>query len=71
MTPKDVRCQLALAEFPLKPLNLFVSNLQSYSYFFEEGSGSVVECLTKDQRAVGSSLSSVTALWSLSKTHLP
>ena len=33
-------------------------------------SGSVVECLTRDQRAAGSSLTGVTALWSLSKTHL-
>ena len=33
-------------------------------------SGSVVECLTRDRRAVGSSLTGVTALWSLSKTHL-
>ena len=35
-----------------------------------ERSGSVVERLTRDRRAVGSSLSGVTALWSLSKTHL-
>ena len=35
-----------------------------------ERSGSVVECLTRDQEAVGSSLTGVTALWSLSKTHL-
>ena len=35
-------------------------------------SGSVVhvECLTRDQGAAGSSLTSITALWSLSKTHL-
>ena len=32
--------------------------------------GSVVECLTRDQGAVGSSLTGVTALWSLSNTHL-
>ena len=31
---------------------------------------SVVECLTRDREAVGSSLTGVTALWSLSKTHL-
>ena len=30
----------------------------------------VVECLTRDRRAAGSSLTGVTALWSLSKTHL-
>ena len=35
-----------------------------------ERSGSVVECLTPDRRAAGSSLTGVTALWSLSKTHL-
>ena len=35
-----------------------------------ERSGSVVECLTRDRRAAGSSLTGVTALWSLSKTHL-
>ena len=35
-----------------------------------ERSGSVVECLTRDRRAPGSSLTGVAALWSLSKTHL-
>ena len=35
-----------------------------------ERSGSVVECLTRDLRAAGSSLTGVTALWYLSKTHL-
>ena len=35
-----------------------------------ESSGSVVECLTRDRGAAGSSLTGVTALWSLSKTHL-
>ena len=35
-----------------------------------EGSGSVVECLTQDWGAAGLSLTGVTALWSLSKTHL-
>ena len=35
-----------------------------------ERSGSVVECLTQDRGAAGSSLTGVTALWSLSKTHL-
>ena len=35
-----------------------------------ERSGSVVECLTRDRRAAGSSLTGITALWSLSKTHL-
>ena len=31
---------------------------------------SVVECLTRDRGVVGSSLTSVTVLWSLNKTHL-
>ena len=35
-----------------------------------ERSGSVVECLTRDRGAAGSSLTGVTALLSLSKTHL-
>ena len=38
--------------------------------FFFKRSGSVVECLTGDLRAAGSSLTDVTALWSLGKTHL-
>ena len=35
-----------------------------------ERSVSVVECLNRDRGAAGSSLTGVTALWSLSKTHL-
>ena len=35
-----------------------------------ERSGSVVECLTRDRGAAGSSLTGITALLSLSKTHL-
>ena len=35
-----------------------------------EHSGSVVECLTQERGAGGLSLTGVTALWSLSKTHL-
>ena len=45
--------------------NFMVNNLQ-----IRERSGSVVECLTRDRRVAGSSLIGVTALWSLSKTHL-
>ena len=40
-------------------------------YADRERSGSVVEYLTRDRRATGSSLTGVTALWSLSKTHYP
>ena len=35
-----------------------------------ERSGRGVECLTGDRGAAGSSLTGVTALWSLSKIHL-
>ena len=35
-----------------------------------EPSCSMVECLIRDRRPAGSSLTAVTALWSLSKTHL-
>ena len=42
----------------------------NHSSHIGERSGSVVECLTRDRRAAGSSLTGVTALWSLSKTHL-
>ena len=34
-----------------------------------ERSGSVVECLTRDRGAPDSSLTGVTALWSLGKSH--
>ena len=39
-------------------------------YHLRECSGSVEECLTGDRGTAGSSLTGVTALWSLSKTHL-
>ena len=35
-----------------------------------ERSGSVVECLTRDRGAADWSLTGVTVLWALSKTHL-
>ena len=48
-----------------------------YEYFKQnlklepwERSSSVEECLTGDRGVAGSSLTGVTALWSLSKTHL-
>ena len=45
-------------------------DFRRYNLGWWERSGSVVECLTQDQEAAGSSLTGVTALWSLSKTHL-
>ena len=58
-----------------QPQNLEFSNSQiqflwKVSLIVRERSGSVVECLTLDRRAMGSSLTGVTPLWSLSKTHL-
>ena len=44
--------------------------LPSVFKLWRERNGSVVECLTRDRRAAGSSLTGITALWSLSKTHL-
>ena len=41
-----------------------------YFYILRERSGSVVECLTRDRRAAGSSLTGVSALWSMIKTNL-
>ena len=40
-------------------------------YQSRERSGSVVECTTRNWGATGSSLTGVTVLWSLSKTHYP
>ena len=45
--------------------SIFITNQDVW-----ERSGSVVECLTGDWRAAGSSLTGITALKSLSKTHL-
>ena len=64
----QVACCLFLAQF--KHLtNIMYSEALSHKVN-RECSGSVVECLTRDRRVAGSSLTGVTALWSLSKTHL-
>ena len=60
-------------QFTSKPpfSNLLLSALSKLSFLSVwERSGSVVECLTRDREAAGSSLTGVTALWSLSKPHL-
>ena len=49
-----------------KRSNIIKSELQSQFQGVQWLSGS----LTRDRRAAGSSLTGVTALWSLSKTHL-
>ena len=46
------------------------TRLGGFHFTKGERSGSVVECLTRDRGALGSSLTGVTSLWSLSKTHL-
>ena len=48
----------------------FPKTMSSLTLCLREHSGSVVEYLTRDQGAAASSLTGVTALWSLSKTHL-
>ena len=50
------------------PVNIF--SYVGTRLLARERSGSVVECLTRDRGAAGSSFTGVTALWSLSKTHL-
>ena len=40
------------------------------NFIKRERSGSVVECLTRNREATGSSLTGVTVFWSLNKTHL-
>ena len=42
-----------------------------YKMYLRERSGSVVDCLTRNRGAAGSSLTGVTALWSLSKNINP
>ena len=61
-----------LADYPMHIDALI--NMESSILFSgaadRERSGSVVECLTRDREAAGSSLAGVSALWSLSKTNL-
>ena len=49
---------------------MFTNGSASIIHNIRERIGSVLECLTRDHEAAGSSLNDVTALWSLSKTHL-
>ena len=53
-----------------KVIAVVTAHLHCQNIRLAERSGSVVECLTRDRRVAGSSLTGVTALWSLSKTHL-
>ena len=56
--------------FFTRRVNSFFANCDFCCLLIRERSGSVVECLTRDRRVVGSSLTGVTGLWSFSKTHL-
>ena len=53
--------------FPNRISSLNTVEVSRTNLLYREGSGSVVECLTRDLGAASSSLTSVTALWSLSK----
>ena len=53
-----------------QPLNLFEAYVHHNLTIFYQTGSAVVECLTQDREAMGSSLTGLTALWSLSKTHL-
>ena len=49
---------------------VITGSIPLYPLLIRERSDSVVECLTRDWGSTGLSLTGVTALWSLSKTHL-
>ena len=69
--PRALACGLSYVQVDKHGITILYHLHQCRPYTsHRERSGSVVECLTRDQRAAGSSLTGVTALWSLSKTHL-
>ena len=57
-------------ESPVRSVGSHRTPNDSAHFEMRERSGSVVDCLTRDRKAAGSSLTGVTVLWSLSKTHL-
>ena len=54
----------------LRDMQMLMHEKNMCDPYNRERSGSVIECLTRDRGVAGSSLTGVTALWSLSKTHL-
>ena len=77
--PKNLSVKLSLFPYPSVQIcvlgdqkNCLIETvlLSTRNISFSERSVSVVECLTRDRGATGSSLTGITALWSLSKTHL-
>ena len=67
-TPEEDKQSKATSSlFPIK----MIAKLEWTQSNAQQNIGSaVVECLTRDLGAAGSSLTSVTTLWSLSKAHL-
>ena len=63
-------CEQSLCKFEYEGMQTVGATDYTNTTAIWECSGSVVECLIRDRRARGSSLTGVTALWSLSKTHL-
>ena len=64
-------CRNSMELLPISPYSAVQkTEIRRNCFKKRERSGSVVECLTRDRRVAGSSLTGVTALWSLSKTHL-
>ena len=60
--------ELLEKEVQSNQLHLFYNTIPTYHH--ADQGGSVIECLIRDRVVAGSSLTGVTALWSLSKTHL-
>ena len=70
---KDAKYTVKCSFSFLTQISWYFFNLKSTHLqleWFRERSGSVLECSTRGRGAAGSSLTGVTALWSLSKTHL-
>ena len=63
-------CNLGVPKYAITKVKINHFKVNKSTTTMRERSGSVVECLTRDRRVAGSSLTGVTALWSLSKTHL-
>ena len=69
-----VSFSLVQSAHTLFPFNLSVNNIL-FKYKLHQDTTDIsqiyhIECLPRDGRAAGSSLTGVTALWSLSKTNL-
>ena len=63
-SPSDVYTLFSMCIMSTKSMYAIHNN-----QYYRKRSDSVVECLTRDRGAAGSSLSGVTELWLLSETH--